>query len=206
MKRVDGKLLEKYYTGRCTPEERKRVEAWLESGEAHETPDLPENVKMSHKAQMWHNIMGEIDIAQPAAKTIPIYKKVIRYAAAACVAITLIGTGYFYGINNDITVISAFTAEVPGQLHISTGADKTAKIDGDQFRIQFEGFLQLYNASNSKMSITAGGKSYVLKPSKVYYLTGSHKKSLFIEDAKLPLDLRYRFDRIKNGNYSIHNS
>jgi len=100
MKRVDGKLLEKYYTGRCTPEERKWVEAWLKSAETDEASDLPEDIKMAHKEQMWHNIMGEIDIAEPAVKTIPIYKKVIHYAAAACVAFLLVGAGYFVFLND----------------------------------------------------------------------------------------------------------
>jgi len=92
---MDGDLLQKYYAGLCTPEEKKIVETWLQSAETDEAPDLSDDIKMAHKEQMWQHIMGEIDIVQPAANAVWTYKKVIRYAAAACVAFLLVGAGYF---------------------------------------------------------------------------------------------------------------
>ncbi|SEK78234.1 FecR family protein [Parapedobacter koreensis] len=57
---IDHRLLEKYWSGRCTPEERTAVEAWM----AEDTPDREyelhaPNGEEALKTQLWQGIQGE---------------------------------------------------------------------------------------------------------------------------------------------------
>ena len=206
MNKIDGELLQKYYAGRCTPKEEKMVQAWLESGESDEKLDLPDEIKSAHKEQMWQNITAGIGRPAAATNVTTLYKKVIRYAAAACVAIGLFVGGYYYGIENADTrnKTMAIADKHANQLHISATSDKVAKIDGDQFQIRYDGHLQLYTAANSEMTIYIGEKSYVLQPMQSYYLTGSSENPNIIDGRKLSPDESMVFNRMNKGNFSIH--
>lgn len=206
MKKDYDELLQKYYAGRCTPEEKQRIEAWLESGETDETPDLPDEIKSLHKEQMWQNIMAGMERPAAATNVTTLYKKVIRYAAAACVAVGIFAGGYYYGIQNADTQnkTTAITAKHTNQLHISATSDKVAKIDGDQFQISYDGHLQLYTAANSEMTIHIGEQSYLLEPMQFYYLTGSSENPNINDGGKLSLDESMVFERRNNGNFTIH--
>jgi len=181
MKQVDGKLLEKYYTGRCTPEERKWVEAWLESGEAHETPDLPEDIKMVHKEQMWHTIMGEIDIAEPAAKTIPIYKKAIRYAAAACVAFLLVGAGYFMLLHDHQDTVKALADSATDIITKADPDTKTVK-QPPVIDERIQGFDEERRAGHVKLNSEQDSSNSSITAKRVKSISGRKYVAIYVKN------------------------
>jgi len=91
MKKVDGELLEKYYSGMCNANERKIVEEWLASDAYDQPLDLPDHIKASQKAHIWRHVME--DVGQSKTKVIPLFKKIARYAAIAClfIAVGIVG-------------------------------------------------------------------------------------------------------------------
>ena len=206
MEEVDRELLQKYYDGRCTREEREIVETWLHSAESDETVDLPDETKIEHKERIWQNIKR--DIGPSISEEKPLYIRILHYAAAACIVIGIIAAGYFSGIDLYQNERSGITAEASNQLHITAQSGKITSMHGNQFQIEFEGecMLQLHNASDSEISIQSGEKSYVLEPSQFYFLTGSDKESHVIEKKTLPFGLMVQFERELKGNFSIYNS
>ncbi len=91
--KITPELLKRYTSGQCTEEERRLVENWL-PGKEDMTADLSEEEVTAETEWMWRIISK--DIAGP--KTVPLYKKLTRYAAVACVAF-LVFISSFLGVN-----------------------------------------------------------------------------------------------------------
>jgi len=204
MNMVNEKLIKKYINGNCTPEEKERVEAWLqsttvpyeadyakefatskdriwnesekmmveawlESDEYNESLDLPDHIKATQKEQAWQNITGSAHQENP--KTIPLYKTLIRYAAAACLAGGLFAGGYFTASNNSLqedTVISQTSGQ--GKLQVTFEGGKTTQIPGNQFELLFDGNIQLSNLSDEPKTIICGNQTLLLRAGESYLL------------------------------------
>ena len=86
---VTPELLQKYYKGICSELEKKIVEEWLESQESRTT--YPGQSRLNEiEKEMWENISTGMDGEQ--ATTIPLHKRVMRYAAAVIILFTV---GFF---------------------------------------------------------------------------------------------------------------
>lgn len=88
--KVNSNILEKYYNGFCTKTEEDIVEKWLTSSSFDDSDvlNLPENEdKKAHKEKMWQHISQNLE--KPTTKVIPLYKKIIRYSAVACVVLSI---------------------------------------------------------------------------------------------------------------------
>jgi len=181
MKRIDGDLLQKYYAGLCTPEEEIIVETWLQSAETDEAPDLPEDIKMAHKEQMWRHIIGEIDIAQPAAKTIPIYKKVIRYASAACVAFLLVGAGYFAFLHDHQDAANGLADSA---LDIVTKTDPDTKTVRQPPVIdeRFQGFDEERRAGHVKLNSEQASSNSSISAKRMKSISGRKYVAIYLKN------------------------
>lgn len=59
---IDHKLLEKYWSGRCTPEEKLTVKAWMEKGCSHEQYELrSKRSEQEIKEELWERIANNSD-------------------------------------------------------------------------------------------------------------------------------------------------
>ncbi|MEH6657352.1 hypothetical protein [Leeuwenhoekiella marinoflava] len=179
--KVDGKLLEKYYKGHCTKAEQKAVEKWLASDtfDDNQVLELPESEsKEAHKQKIWKNISQVID--KPAVKVVPLFKKLIRYAAVACVTATIFFVGRYSAIENTPPIALQTNAQGSNNLLVYGGNGTYAKIPGDAFSLQFDGQLKLYNGSEEVKTVTVGDKTYTLEPKQTYILMGDNEKSSLI--------------------------
>ncbi|MEO0554733.1 MAG: FecR domain-containing protein [Bacteroidota bacterium] len=91
MKEISPELLNKYLNNECTTAEQQQVEAWLE-GEKKKAADLPDPQIDRMEASIWEKVGQVVKVEEPAARVIPLYKRVTRYAAAV---ILLFTTGFF---------------------------------------------------------------------------------------------------------------
>ena len=179
--KVTKQLLEKYWKNACSPEEKAAVENWLSSPE-EETTDLDFATMDRAENRVWQQLSKEMSGNPVNSKPITSYKKIARYATAACLALAFFSAGYFLGLQDSPSEPTVALNETKQQLHISTSLGKVTKIDSDKIDLSFKGMLQLYNASISQKMITCGTKTFVLEPFEVYYLSGSDSNPSFIKE------------------------
>ena len=168
---VTAELLKKYIDGKCTAEETRMVESWLSSGDDdailsdEEIGNSPEKIRARLYASLFSTESG--------TPVIPLYKKLIRYAAVACLVLVSYGAGYFSKPQNTIAETAVASAETKGHLIIYHNHGKTTKIPSGRYDLRFEGSLKLYNGSDDPMVVFCGAKTLLLEPWETYYLNGS---------------------------------
>ena len=190
-------LLEKYQLGTCTPDEKKAVEKWLD--DTCDVPkDVPSTTTKAMSASVWTKVSGTI--ATDIAPTIPLYRKVVRYAAAACILCAVFFAGRF-------SVDSVKADPVPknplkDHLFIFGGDEAQAHILGESFEVKFDGTIKLYNSGFTPKTIQVGDTSIILSSQKKYYLTRS------FENPKLRIHTSPTFGKGQavtlSGDFSIH--
>lgn len=195
MANISKKLLQKYFTGTCSSNEKRIVEAWLESDEYDEPLTLSEKVKTSQKQQMWDHIMNNMD-AKTGDRLNLFYKRLAKYAAVACLLVTIFVGGRFsvntgYAKSDSINQI--------GELHIYGGNGSYARIGGEKYKLRFDGTLKLFNGSDQSKLLICGAKEYRLEPFNTYLLTGSHNDPGIIN-----LQYNQEFARELKGDFSIN--
>jgi len=165
---VNEKLIKKYINGDCTPEEKARVEVWLHSTNVPKEDDYTREFSAS-KDRIWNEISQDIPPKQP--KTIPLYKTITHYAAAACLAGALFTGGYFTAISNALqehTAISQTAGQ--GKLQITFEGGRSTQIPGNQFELLFDGNIQLSNLSDEPKTIVCGNQTLLLEAGESYLL------------------------------------
>ena len=163
MKRITDRLLQKYYLGQCTEEEQSAVEQWLASEQFDEPLDLPDRVKPIHKQQMWQAISEDLDL--PRGRKVPLYRKMMRYAAAAC-AVFGLGTALFmayhdgdageqFAFNNMGTVVAkeVKTPLFDFTLLPGTTAELNTRLDGMAGDMAFCGAMTLVNNRDQSVAL-----------------------------------------------------
>jgi len=91
-------LIERYWTGQCTDEERVQVEEWLRSGEPENKYSIPANTEKDQlKLELWSKISESTGITYEAGlkkkkKVIPVW---VLYTAASL--LVLLGTVFLNG-------------------------------------------------------------------------------------------------------------
>ena len=144
MKKVDSKLLKKYFDGGCTDEEKKAVEAWLESGHYHEPLNLPDKTKGYYKELMWKNISAGFGPAT-APKVVPLHKKMMRYAAVVIIFLSVGAAAYFYlnHLDPDRT-LDPVAQDDHRTIETQRGQKRTVKLpDGSTIRLNYESQIKV---------------------------------------------------------------
>ncbi|MEM9389503.1 MAG: FecR domain-containing protein [Bacteroidota bacterium] len=134
--KVTPELLKKYAEGKCTEAEKEFIENWL-PGDVDIASELSEEKVKHATAQMWQEITADID-DNPTSVTIPLYKRVMRYAAAVIILFTI---GFF--THNYLTApveqgdLAYF--EDYSSIHTQRGQKRTVKLsDGSTIRMNYE--------------------------------------------------------------------
>lgn len=195
--KVTKELIQKYWEDRCTPKEKEVIEHWL-AAKARESTDLDLATMDRSEDRVWDRFNENIipDYRKPT-KVIPLYKKVARYAAAACLAAMFFGAGYFVDKETSDQVVQNEQKKDRGlRIYGENGA--YAKIPGDAFKLSFEGQLRLHNGSNSLKTVIVGEMIHILEPGKSYYLNGSVDGS-----SMLAINSKSDMDRYLKGDFRL---
>ena len=187
--KITPELLEKYQLGKCTTEEKTIVEAWLEDT-SYIPRDVLKTTISSMSTSVWTKITKTINTDNSGsghnATIIPLHKRLTKYAAAACILLVT----FFGGRFSADTASATTTVEKAKRdhLYIYGGDGTNGKLPGNNFKINFDGTVKLYNESLYKKNIQVGDTSFVLGPQQIYYLKGSVEKPTLWSDNHLPVD------------------
>lgn len=166
---ISPDLLKRYLDGLCTQDEIKRVEQWLEL-EKNEPSDLSERQAQQMKVAFWENIRPIIQ-ENSSTLTIPLYRKVVRYAAAVFIIFASFLGGRFSAGSAQANPI--VDNSLKDHLYIFGWNEAQAHLPGDSFQIKFDGTIKLYNSGFAPKTIQVGDTSMILESYKNYYLTGN---------------------------------
>ncbi|MGD1894469.1 MAG: hypothetical protein ACFB15_28225 [Cyclobacteriaceae bacterium] len=190
--RITKKLLKKHGRGLCTEEERKAVEEWFEMDETLETGLAVFSSEEVNKERIWSKVTQELPSLKsqkpPISKgkrVVPLYKRVIRYAAVACMLIGSFFIGYFSALPSASADTIKKAKQLTDVLHIYGGDSAYGKMDGSRYRVEFNGSLRLYNGAGQPKHIVCGEREFTLKPFQTYYLTGSDQEPILTEESEL---------------------
>lgn len=134
--KVTPELLKKYAEGKCTEAEKEFIENWL-PGDVDITSEFSEEKVKHATAQMWQQITADID-DNPTSVTIPLYKRVMRYAAAVIILFTI---GFFTHNYLTAPVAQGDLAyfEDYSSIHTQRGQKRTVTLsDGSTIRMNYE--------------------------------------------------------------------
>tara|TARA_B100000809_G_C15135862_1_gene530528 strand:- start:3771 stop:4442 length:672 start_codon:yes stop_codon:yes gene_type:complete len=162
--KVDSKLLEKYHNGFCTKVEQDIVAKWLASNNFDDTNvlDLPKfEVKQDHKEKIWKNIIVALDT--PIIKVIPLYKKVMRYVAVACVVVSVVfmGADKIKLLDTNLALVNntseTRTKTIVNGLELGLTKKSTANLNSTLYnhanQITFCGNMTIKNTTGSNLKI-----------------------------------------------------
>ncbi|MEM0941317.1 MAG: hypothetical protein AAF600_12075 [Bacteroidota bacterium] len=190
---ITKKLPSKYALNQFNPAEKEVVESWLKkTDDTDTTPFRTDFVKA--KPRMWRNIN-----LKKQTKIIPLYKKLTRYAAAACILMAVFIVGR-YATTAENTV---YAKEQAGNLIVYGSNGTYAKIPGNTFSLQFDGQLKLHSGSSTAKTTKVGDATYILAPGKTYYLIRNHQHSSLIPARVYGNEMIA--DAQINGDFSITN-
>ena len=168
--KVTAELIKKYHLGLCTPEEALAVEGWLNSALKEDSILTDAELEMMG-TNVWESVLGNIKPNQ--TKTIPLYQRVVRYSAAACLVFASFSGGYLLRPYVSTTEAAVASADTKGQLVIYHNNGKSTRIPAGRYDLRFHGSLKLYNGSDTPMFVSCGVKTLLLEPWQTYYLSGS---------------------------------
>ncbi len=185
--KITAELLKKYATNTCSAQERQAVESWLKDT-ASEVPQITDEQWEKADALMRADIGKQI--SRYTNPVVPMYKKWMRYASAACVATLIFFAGRYSANENTSLLPQQSSTQASNNLLVYGGNGAYAKIPGNAFSLQFDGKLRLYNGSKEVKTISVGNKKYTLEPMHSYMLIGNNKESSLIAG------LDYKFEAV----------
>ena len=139
--KIRPELLKKYATGDCTEPERLQVEKWLAENEDLST-SLPKQKIDKEKNLVWQNISNKI---RPNTNVFPLHRKVMQYAAAIIIFLTVATSAYFYVNQQNIGKDQQVSIEQEFRIiETQRGQKKTIKLpDGSTERLNYESQLKI---------------------------------------------------------------
>ncbi|MEM6264632.1 MAG: hypothetical protein AAGI38_19125, partial [Bacteroidota bacterium] len=166
--KVTAELLRKYANQQCNPAEQEAVEKWLASNDATETPlaltssaqedriwkNIAQETKEQHIWLMRENNAEDMDTDPPTTRILPLFNKLIKYAAAACILLTV----FFAGRYSVPTATAHPVEDKSPQNHLYIQGENGAKgnLPGEAFNITFNGTISLFNSSLKPKRIQVG--------------------------------------------------
>ncbi len=132
--RISKELLEKYHLGKCSEEERHRVEEWLFNDSFDEPLDLPATEdKAVHRQQIWEGIRSVLP--DHAGRPEKRRQKVLWLQAAAIVLLTILGWFLWQMRNPALMIIEASNLSELHNKTINSGLYTMALGPGSNVRI-----------------------------------------------------------------------
>ncbi|MEM6526142.1 MAG: hypothetical protein AAF693_20265 [Bacteroidota bacterium] len=207
MMKITKELLKRHGMGLCTTEEKKAVEEWFDRLEGPMMSTRSFQEIEENKKETWNKLskmVPELDghVATDRLKSIPLYYKVTRYVAAACIIfIAFFGGRYSTGTVNANPAPKDPTAD---HIYIFGAKGAVGNLPGNQFMIEFDGAIKLYNNSISPKNIIVGDTSFMITSRKDFYLVGSTENpELIIQDRNVTSFEELRSIEME-GYFSIH--
>ena len=194
--KITKELLQKYASGQCTIEEKQELHNWLDQNETITEGFNEEEISLELNRR-WLAISRKLNFSEES-KVIPLYKKFIPYAAAACFVVAVFFAGRYSVLSNNIAVET--NTQESSNLLVYGGNGTCAKVPGDVFSLHFDGQLKLYNGSSSIKTVKVGDVTYSLKPLQTYILMGNNQKSSLI--ASVGFEDEQSFGGLK-GDFSV---
>ena len=169
--KVTKELLERHGMGLCTKEEKKAVKEWFESLENPSAQDQAKVSQQINRERLWGRVTEIIPaLKNGGAPVIPMYQKITRYAAAACIIFAAFFCGRFSA--NTVNANPVPTDPTSEHLFYSGSYGAIGNLPGSTFKIDFEGAIRLFNNSKSPKTIQVGDTSLILPPHQHFYLMG----------------------------------
>lgn len=145
--RVSKELIEKYHSGKTSPEESAMVENWLLDDDTDFEISLPDDLnKKTVKAEMWEDISSALPSAD--ARSLKSRKRPLYISAAASAAILLILSFFLLKPDTQETVLRSENKPAPvnKEIHsvdytISLAPESKASIDSESGLIDFCGAI-----------------------------------------------------------------
>ncbi|MEM6737295.1 MAG: hypothetical protein AAGC64_12685 [Bacteroidota bacterium] len=189
-KRITPELLKRYYSDGCTQEEKRLVEQWIElEDEEDSMNEISASAHDMIQKGAWEKIQQKVQLNQivdEGSKVIPLYKKLTRYAAAACLAMAIFAAGRYSSNSQSKDPLTATQRlDKKGYLTVFGGNGAQGKIQGETFDISLNGELKLFNSSAYTMSVHCGERVYEIEPKRTYYLSGNEERSSLISSENL---------------------
>ncbi|MEM6831788.1 MAG: FecR family protein, partial [Bacteroidota bacterium] len=131
--KITPELLKRYQENLCNEAEVKMVEKWLDS-----TEDEPSNLSQAQLNKMKYDIWENLDQKEAIpARTIPLYRSVMRYAAAALIFFTV---GFFsYRTFTENIGTSSEQSVALKTINTQRGEKRTVTLsDGSTIRMNYE--------------------------------------------------------------------
>ncbi|MEM0941814.1 MAG: hypothetical protein AAGI25_18805 [Bacteroidota bacterium] len=177
--KITKELLERYGKGLCTEEEKKAIERWFEMIENPTKSDRVALNKNINKERVWSQLsqaVPELLVGSGNTQNIPMYRKLTRYAAAACIIFAAFFGGRFSaGTASANPVVDTSSKD---HLYVLGANGAEGYLFGDHFEVEFNGIIRLYNGSIGHKIIHVGDTALVLESYKTYDLVGNNDNPL----------------------------
>ncbi|MEM1118804.1 MAG: hypothetical protein AAGJ18_00060 [Bacteroidota bacterium] len=197
MKKVDKKLLQRYFNGTCTPAEQQLVELWLTTDDYEEPLRFDAETKATLKTEIWQHIAENMENGQnKETRIIPLLRPVLRYAAAACLLIAVFFGGRF-SVNAN-TVVHQAPKDL---LYLQGSHGAKGELLGQNFKMTIDGTVRLYNNGIASKQIQVGEQIFTVQPYTIYYLTGTVAQPELIKSTNFPSS--YTSNLKLEGGFSI---
>ncbi|MEM6735249.1 MAG: hypothetical protein AAF620_04180 [Bacteroidota bacterium] len=205
---ITKKLLKRYHQGFCTKKEKRAVEKWL--NDADDASFLlhseAEKKFQTHQDFIWSKITREAPELNTSTNSsyhkkmpaIPLYRSIARYAAAISILLVTFFGGRFSTVSANATEIVDKSPK--DMLYIYGDNGVSGHLQGQEFKIKFDGQLKLFNGSLAKKTIKIGKKAFLLNAYGTYYLRGSTDSPTLFDNDHLPEEA---FDNNLKGDFSI---
>ena len=175
--KITKELLNKHSKGLCSEEERIAVEEWFEMDEVPATGLRMFRGKEVNKERIWSRVLQDLPLMgnqSGSTRTIPLYKKLTRYAAAVCIIFAaFFGGRLSTGTANANPVMDKTPKD---HLYITGGNGAKGNLPGESFNVKFDGNVRLFNGASGQKSIQVGDTCFILESHQTYYLSGSLEK------------------------------
>lgn len=171
--KITKELLQRHSLGICSEAERKAVEEWFNSKEDTDTGLAMVEDEEINEDRVWSKLgqlSPELQSFDTPGNIIPLYRSLARYAAAACI----IFLAFFGGRFSAGTAKASPAPEDPtaDHLFIFGYKDTVGNLPGNNFNIEFDGSLRLYNNAMTPKRINVGDTSFTLTSKRDHYLIG----------------------------------
>ncbi|MEM9830766.1 MAG: hypothetical protein AAF944_09010 [Bacteroidota bacterium] len=193
--KVTPELLRRYSRGECTEAEIQLVEHWLAFADddailsEEDIGNSPERIR----DKLFPALFRTEGRPETKVPVVPLYKRLMRYAAVACIAMVFFAVGQL-----SVTTTYAkpmVNLEPKDLLYVYGMRNVHSTLSGEEFHVQIEGTIKLHNGSMAPKRITCGDQQFVLEPYHTYYLSGS--------DSAASLSDNSRFSDQGPGNFSL---
>ncbi len=141
-------LLEKYLSGKCTPQEEKLVLAWYRSFIDESEIEISAEEKQRIESRIWSNVTATVNNAEPETPVVRMRPRLIaRLAAAGCFVLVAAGAWYWLSQRPAATPKDLFTQEpIPG------------------------GYVSVFNETESNREVAlSDGSEVKLEPGSIIY-------------------------------------